>query len=489
MTETRRRIRQLSLGSSRRAGRIVTAEKADEASRQADFHAMQLSLHFLSPIWPHAFDVKACPHPLIVPASYLSRTKLVHKLLSSAITNIVERWWSDEQAQFPQRMPLQRDEEELLKWMNTLEDSRLPPYRKCQGSWKPDFLLDNTRPYAGFQICEINSRFPFNGFLHTAFSQQAYMEMEDSAKRLTRPAARPEKVIDGLISLFDPSVTLHLLKGEETGLDIHQLIEYLDSTTGKRPVLITPSDLRLLPNSECPTGFSLHAMTEVQANGDEKLEPIAQVGLELCQHELLSLSPALLGEISLRCFNDLRTVFLVHDKRMLGIVLQELPTLVNQYHLFSPAEAETLRQSIALTIIPGSEEMKAMLHFSERNPHIRSDYLLKPIRGGKGHGIIFGSDTTAEGWRCQLESLQQAQLVQGQASYVVQARVEQPRFDLLLNGSTKMQRNYLVGTYMAVHGEYLGLGFWRSSPNRISALSRGGDWVCTVTAAPVVAKL
>ncbi|KAL8651647.1 MAG: hypothetical protein Q9210_003135 [Variospora velana] len=489
MFERSRDFRQLSLGLTRRKSRLVTVEIADGEAREADYNELQDNLHSLSPVWPHALDVKACPHPLIVPQSQLLRLEKVHQLLSSAITNIVERWWSDEGACFPYRMPLEPLEEKTLKWVSSLDSEETPPYRTCQGSWRPDFLLDNRYLQGGFQICEVNSRFPFNGLLHTAFVQQAYLEMEDKSKRLARPAARPEDIIDGLFSLFDPSLPLHLLKGEETGLDIHQVIEYIASVTGKRPILIAPSDLRLVPCSHSMTGSSLNCVSGQEGNGSEKLEVIHQVGLELCQHELAGLPPTMLREIALRCFNDLRTVFLVHDKRMLGIVLEELDSLVHRHRLFSSAEADFLRQHIVPTINPGSKEMEAMLSLSKHSPHVRKDFLLKPVRGGKGQGLIFGTDTSADEWISQLELLQQAKLEAGQPTYVVQRRVEQPRFDLLLNGVAGLQHNYLVGTFIAVQGRYLGLGFWRSSSHRISALSRGGDWVCSVTAAPAVAKL
>ena len=237
------------------------------------------------------------------------------------------------------------------------------------------------------------------------------------------------------------------------------------------------------------TGFSLNCVIGQDMNGNEKLEAIHQVGLELCQHELAALSPAMLREIALRCFNDLRTVYLVHDKRMLGIVLEELDSLVDRQRLLSYAEANFLRQHIAPTINPGSKDMEAFLALSKRSPQTRKDFLLKPIRGGKGEGFVFGSDTTADEWISQLDLLQQAKLEAGKSKYVVQRRVEQPRFDLLLNGAAALQHNYLVGTFIAIQGRYIGLGFWRSSPHRISALSQGGDWVCSVTAAPAVAKL
>ncbi|KAL9039306.1 MAG: hypothetical protein Q9214_004932 [Letrouitia sp. 1 TL-2023] len=292
------------------------------------------------------------------------------------------------------------------------------------------------------------------------------MEMEGKSLRLTAPTAKPQEVIDGIFSLFDPSLPVHLLKGEETGLDIHQFVEHVHQATGWRPSLISPADLRLMPCLSSVTGHTLYCEAGKSEDGVERLEPVHQIGLELQQDELRSLPRAMLKEIALRCFNDLRTIFLVHDKRMLGIVLQELDSLVHKHGLFGPAQAETLRRSITPTILPGSRGMAAMIHFSRYSPHIREDFLLKPIRGGKGTGIFFGSDMTAEQWISELELLRQAELTTGRAQYVVQRRIEQPRFDVLLEEAEKGQQYYLVGTYMAIHGRYLGLGLWRTSSAR-----------------------
>jgi hypothetical protein len=41
--------------------------------------------------------------------------ELLHEALVEALKNIVPRWFSDVEARFPERMPLEKDEEELLK--------------------------------------------------------------------------------------------------------------------------------------------------------------------------------------------------------------------------------------------------------------------------------------------------------------------------------------------------------------------------------------
>ena len=224
-------------------------------------------------------------------------------------------------------------------------------------------------------------------------------------------------------------------------------------------------------------------MTGMDSHGHKVLERVYQVGLELKQHELRVLPAPVLREISLCCFNDLRTIFLVHDKRMLGIVLQELSNLVEVQKVLTAPQADILRQGIAPTMIPGSREMASLSMLSKCNPEVRHNYLVKPIRSGKGAGIVFGSDMTPESWISQLEMLQRPGLLPRGNTYVVQRRIEQPKYDITLNDADGLRKNYLVGTYLSVHAHYVGLGLWRMSRDRICALSTGGQWVCSVVPA------
>jgi hypothetical protein len=148
------------------------------------------------------------------------------------------------------------------------------------------------------------------------------------------------------------------------------------------------------------------------------VEEIHQVGLELYQHELLALLRETLRAISLRCFNDLRTIFLVHDKRMLGIVREELNSLVDR-SVLTEAQAAILRHGIAETFLPGSVEVMELARRCAELPGLRNDFLLKPIRGGKGAGIIFGDEVSNSEWISHLENLESAEVVSGRGSWVI----------------------------------------------------------------------
>ena len=39
----------------------------------------------------------------------------IHEALTIAIVDIVQRWWTDTDARFPERMPLEKKEEDILK--------------------------------------------------------------------------------------------------------------------------------------------------------------------------------------------------------------------------------------------------------------------------------------------------------------------------------------------------------------------------------------
>lgn len=290
--------------------------------------------------------------------------------------------------------------------------------------------------------------------------------------------------MQGLFGLFNPDYPLHLLKGVEKGIDIHMFIDAVRRRNGTKVRLITPADLRLLSDPQSKTGYRLccvakwkDSSTLVGDNG-ENWEEIAQVGLELHQRELVAMEPEMLRQISMRCFNDMRTILLVHDKRMLGIVKQEIPHL-SARKVITPAQANTLSRGIVDTILPGSNELRSLIETSRASPSTRYQYICKPIRSGKGDGIVFGEDLDDDEWISSLECLSSAKVVPG-VSCVVQRRIVPRQYDMVLRASDGMVRYPLVGTYHVANGKLLGLGTWRASGGRIVAVSSGGSWICSV---------
>ncbi|KAI0914174.1 hypothetical protein F4823DRAFT_638271 [Ustulina deusta] len=459
------------------------ATKVADAKGHDGFHADLLS-KCPAHLWPKASYRKTCPRPILVTKHHQQQIVELSNALTAAVNDI--------------RMPLKREEEDLLRWLeDQVSQGKLKDYSACQGSWRPDFLIEeragrqDEAAVENFLITEINGRFAFNGALHLAYGQEALDDMNLEEFKLTSTTT-PALIFDGLRSLFDPSVPLHLLMGEEAGIDIHMFIDAARERFGITPRLISPSDLRLELNPQADGGYRLCCLA--QRNEDEKtfpspskfvnskgetVEEIQQVGLELHQHELFGLPQDMLRQISLCCFNDLRTILLVHDKRMLGVVKQELQQLVRT-QVLTPDQAQAVDEGIVDTFIPSSPQLHSLLQDSMSSPGLKDEYLLKPIRGGKGAGILFGGDLTPNEWRSILGSLQsQAHCME--TAYVVQRRVKHCVYDLVLHASGETLRYPLVGTWHIIHGKFGGLGIWRSSGDRICAVSSGGSIIYSVS--------
>lgn len=296
------------------------------------------------------------------------------------------------------------------------------------------------------------------------------------------------QIFDALLGLFDHHLPLYLVKGEERGIDIFMFIEFAQKH-GLKVRLVAPSDLRLAPDPAGVNGYKLCCLAPRKRNGagifpdesDELLEDVHQLCLELHQREFRAFEPEMQRQISLRCFNDMRTILLTHDKRMLGIIREELESLTSR-RVLTPEQAQCLDQGITPTILPGSAALDEFLGSCKVSGNLKDNYILKPIRGGKGAGILFGDELDNTDWLVLLESMRSAKLIPGKTLYVVQRKIRQPYYDVLLGSRTRAEPCHMVGTYHCVNGVYLGLGIWRCSPGRLCAVSNGASWMCSVIA-------
>ncbi|PON25375.1 hypothetical protein TGAM01_v205669 [Trichoderma gamsii] len=490
---------QIHLGRGPKGYEEVSTVQADGNFYLWESEVMKAQLMRLCPprLWPHASYNNSCPRPILVNLRHEVMLRELNTALTLSLTDIVNRWWSDKAAKFPQRMPLEPIEEGLLKHVGRQSAiGALPPYTERKGSWRPDFLVEDIHCADGtiqenFRITEINARFSFNAYMHAVFGHTA-LEDTGMARYGLVPATTPTKVIDGLFNLFRRDRPLHLLKGKEPGVDFYMFVEAVRRRTGSSPRVIAPSDLRLVVNEKRKTGYMLCAISKAPAchatsaaasplfftEDGEFVEEIFQVGLELHQHELVGLPLNMLQELCTVCFNDLRTIFLVHDKRMLGIVKQELQDQVAR-GVLSQQQAVILDRGIADTYLPGSPEIQEILDHSEKHPEVRQHFLLKAIRGGKGDGIVFGDEMTNEEWVAALQR-QVSPGLELEKSSVVQRRIISRRYNMVLKASGEKVHFPLIGTYFTVNGAYLGLGGWRSSNDRICTVVNGGAWICSV---------
>ncbi|KAF4159447.1 hypothetical protein CNMCM6936_004364 [Aspergillus lentulus] len=396
--------------------------------------------------------------------------------------------------------------EALLRWVEEMTDEgTMRSFVGNQGNLRPDILIPISaagNETLGFRVCEINARFPIN-YLHWVAT--AYEALVGCTRHIesVKPASNHNRLLDSLLELFNPELPIHFVRDKAGMSQDGSLFGWLESQTGIRPRIVSPSDLRLVPDATTKTGFMLccvwgadpvvrnavergkPAPKLIQVNG-ELVEQVHQIGLQLFDYELFALPTEMAQHIALCCRNDLRSVFIAHDKRFLGIILQELYALVHTHRVLSPAQAQLLREGIVPTILPGSPEFQELASQARRNPETKNRYILKPIREARGAGILLGKDISATQWDAiftSMESSSSGSYSAGETTYILQPLIKLQSFDCFWDEERRVRKSRTVGTYYSVNGRFVGFGMWRTGSAAENVISASTKDVTTVLSA------
>ncbi|KAJ6185719.1 hypothetical protein N7519_007020 [Penicillium mononematosum] len=490
---------QISLSGTQDPQHPVLPEQVHAETRIRESEALQKRLaDFVGPYGALPGAAKRLnPHPALLPWQFVKELETFNEALAIALNNIVERWWRDKEADLPSRMPLEAHVEELLQWVDkATADGIMPRFQGHQGNLRPDILLPVTdREIPEFRVCEINGRFPIS-FLH--YVATAYEALAGSTWNTPsiEPATKYNVLQESLFDLFDSDGPIHFVKESQTFPSDSPLFGFIEERTGWRPRTVRPGDLRLVPSATSQTGFILCCVwgadptvktppdSLLEVDG-EVLEPVHMVGLQLYDFELFSLSPGMVRHIAGCCINDPRSVFLAHDKRILGIILQELDSLVDTQRALSPAQAQTLREHIIPTILPKTADFRDLLYRTQTNPEIKDQYILKPARDARGAGILLGRNLSTEKWQSTLTSMDSQNTHSLTTQYVLQPMLNLRSFEWYWDEGRQIRKSRSVGTYYSVNGRFVGLGMFRTGPvseDVISASTKDSTSVLAVVA-------
>lgn len=107
---------QICPGVSKKSGALVSAADASREDRtHTDEVYRSVIFQYTGPdTLPYPWRYM-CSHTVLVSDQFMSDLKQFHDALASALNNIVQRWFTDKEAAFPTRMPLESHEEELLQ--------------------------------------------------------------------------------------------------------------------------------------------------------------------------------------------------------------------------------------------------------------------------------------------------------------------------------------------------------------------------------------
>ncbi|RNA30614.1 hypothetical protein BpHYR1_051195 [Brachionus plicatilis] len=145
----------------------------------------------------------------------------IHIALESIIKCVVQNYHFDSRIrdvyQFPDKIKRILDQYKDISYMN-IGAYRLKEFKKAQKMLKPkyltrpDFLYDDK--IATIKICEINARFPTNGYPITFFGNEFETNRKHSSKKL--PAI--SHFINDYKNYFDFSQPVCILKDKESNL-------------------------------------------------------------------------------------------------------------------------------------------------------------------------------------------------------------------------------------------------------------------------------
>ena len=255
---------------------------------------------------------------------------------------------------------------------------------------------------------------------------------------------------------------------------------------------VDPSELRLIPSSTSPSGVVV----------TDNIGEIEQILLELHQEEIEALDEELLVEIGRISWNDLRTVYFVHDKRILGLIRRELPWLL-QCGMITTAEKIEIEKGLIETYTPNDEMWSWIADRTVRGE--KDKWMLKKCSSAKGDGILFGKDMSEQDWkqflreqnilhkasRCDDGSEQRDSLIPAAAGfgqndqcggdsaessmqlYLIQPFVKQRKFELIVHDTLATEpqmeraRWSIVGSAFGIKGVTLPLISLRANPGDI----------------------
>ncbi|MGZ5051594.1 MAG: hypothetical protein ACXWF8_12160 [Methylobacter sp.] len=361
------------------------------------------------------------PYPLLVEPAELQMFVHLRATLNRAIVEIVDAYGDDPRIADIIRLP-----PPLTSLLGKL---RHKPYEV--GSFLPDLLLDHAGTW---KVCEINARFPVNGYLSSYYINSFIGGLDYLSGSAARPLTELDGLLEAIAGRFEPDKPLLVLRDREKGMDTHLLLPELQR-------------------------YGIRALTVRGGAIYDGGEPVQQFILELERDELLAMSAELLEALadSPAYFNDLRTLLLAHDKRLLAVLGNA--GIMADY--LDKADLAVLAEHILPTYQAYDPKIAEDL---QANP---GGWVLKRNSSGRGIDMLFG-------WECEPSQWRQTLATQAD-DYTAQRCLPQRRVPIIVleNGELRQQPMNIVAMLPGFDGRLFGPGFFRAGLDSVINVSGG----------------
>ena len=345
--------------------------------------------------------------PLAIRQETNDRLARIQQLFHRCVRHLAERY-----DRYLDLMPLPRRVAEILAI------ARNKPYRA--GTCRTDFIVDQSNQ---IRLIETTCRFAMNGYFTSGYFVHNLADRFLAGHPEIRKTDAYTPFFDRFMAHFAPFDHVCLLKGADNRNDTRFVVPVFEKAG--IPVHVIPA-------------------AEVPARTAE-FRGAAVLG-ELSHDEICAL-PAETVEaiVAADSMNDLRTVFLIHDKRFYALLSH--PAFMNE--ALTPAEIEEIRPFLVPTY---AKTLSPDIWPQARNDKTR--WILKPFNVGKSIDVFAGPLTDAAEWQALFDS--------GRADrMVLQEYLPQRTFRGTIGGQA--YQDYAAGTLLFFDEEYFGPGLFRTS--------------------------
>lgn len=298
------------------------------------------------------------------------------------------------------------------------------PYPYRIGTYRPDFLISEDRT---LKICEIGARFPLNGYFMSGIAEYIGLHRYKYSSYLESPVY--ESFLNYLLKYWGDIDKLYVLKGSDHPCDIN---------------LYVPFFRRL--------GIEVEVLSPTQINTSSFVLP-CKYGVinEFNQMEMEVLDDDVLKMIaSSNALNDMRSIFLIHDKRFLAVLSD------NHFlsECLSPEEVSYLRPYLIPTFTPA--QSPEIWGEARRD---KDGWVLKHCLLGKSEKVFAGCKCTTEEWQNLFDPSVKKMMV-------LQPFIRQQK----ITSSIKSEKynDFAVGTLLCFDDRFFGTGIFRTSSFEIT---------------------
>ena len=345
--------------------------------------------------------------PLAIRPETNDRLRRVQQLYLKCIRHFAENY-----DRYRELMPVSDRVAEIL------DLCRGKPYRP--GTYRTDFVIDETNQ---IRLIETTCRFAMNGYFTSGFFIHNLADRFLAERPGIRKIDAYTPFYDRYMAYFGPFDHVCLLKGADNRNDTKFVIPVFEKAG---------FPVQVIPTAEVP------ARTQ-------DFRSAAVLG-ELSHEEICGLpTETIAAIIAADSLNDLRTVFLIHDKRFFALLHHD----AFMQAALAPGERAELRPYLIPTY---TKRLNPEIWPQARNDQDR--WIIKPYNMGKSIEVYAGALTDTAAWQALFDSSRADTMV-------LQEFIPQRKFRGAIGDKT--YHDYVTGTLLFFEDGYFGPGLCRAS--------------------------